>query len=257
MKKCFVLFLLIANICSANELFWSKTGHRVVGEVAEAHLTRKARKAIAKLLNGQDLAAVSNFADEIKADEAFREFGPWHYVNLPLDKDYPDVAPSPEGDVVMGIETCIRILKDETSSLKDREFYLKLLVHLVGDLHQPMHVGRAEDKGGNDLQLQWFGRGTNLHRLWDSNMIDDYGMSYTELTNKLPILTKTQLTALKMGNVRTWVEETQQVAAQVYASVEVGEKLGYRYSYDWWPTVELQLQKGGIRLAAVLNDIFK
>lgn len=257
MKKCFLLLLMIANMVSANEIYWSKTGHRVVGEVAETHLTRKARKAIDHLLNGQSLAAVANFGDEIKADRAYREFSPWHYVNFPLDKDYGDETPSAEGDIVTGIEKCIRIVNDKTSTPENRTFYLKLLVHLMGDLHQPMHVGRAEDKGGNDLQLQWFGRGTNLHRVWDSNMIDDYGMSYTELSDKLPQLTKAQITALKEGNVRTWVEETQEMAAKVYASVEVGEKLGYAYSYDWWPTVEQQLQKGGIRLAAVLNDIFQ
>ncbi len=71
---------------------------------------------------------------------------------------------------------------------------------MIGDLHQPMHIGRLEDKGGNDIQLQWFGRGTNLHRLWDSNMIDDYGMSYTELSDKLPKLSKEEVKDLQKGN---------------------------------------------------------
>jgi hypothetical protein len=257
MKMFYLLFTLMVNVGLANDMYWSKTGHRVVGEVAEAHLTRKARKAIALLLDGQSLAAVSNYGDEIKADRAYKEFSAWHYVNFPLDKDYGQEEPSPNGDIVKGIETCITMVKDKERPLADRQFYLKLLVHLIGDLHQPMHVGRAEDRGGNDLQLQWFGQGTNLHRLWDSNMIDDYGMSYTELSDKLPDLTKEQLAKMKQGNVRTWVEDTQKVAAKVYASVAVGEKLGYRYSYDWWATVEQQLQKGGVRLAVVLNDIFK
>ena len=126
----------------------------------------------------------------------------------------------------------------------------------MGDLHQPMHVGKAEDKGGNDIQLQWFGQGTNLHRVWDSNMIDDYGMSFSELAYSLPELTKQEEKEIQAGTLLEWVEETHQLGNKVYDSVTVGEKLGYRYSYDHWSTVEEQLQKGGLRLAKVLNDIF-
>lgn len=251
------LAVLIAQVSFANATVWSKTGHRVTGEVAQKHLTRKAKKAIAELLNGQSLAQVSTFGDEIKADRAFREFSPWHYVNFPLDKAYTDVEPSAEGDLVAGIQKCIAVVKDKNSSLADKQFYLKFLVHLIGDLHQPLHVGRKEDKGGNDIQVQWFGKGSNLHRVWDGDMIDDYGMGYTELASNLPEITKAQIKTIQEGDVYTWVEESQELVKKVYGSAEAGEKIGYRYSYDWWPTVERQLQKGGLRLAAVLNDIFK
>jgi fructose-1,6-bisphosphatase len=258
MKTKYILLLFLAvQITFANDMEWSKTGHRVTGKVAEQYLTRKAKKAIAKLLNGQSLADVSTFGDEIKADRNYREFSPWHYVNFPLDKKYTDVEPSIEGDIVAGINKCIAVVTDKNSSLEDKQFYLKFLVHLVGDLHQPLHVGRKEDKGGNDIQVQWFGRGSNLHRVWDSNMIDDYGMGYTELASNLPKLSKEQVKNIGQGDVYTWVEESQELVKQVYNSAEVGEKIGYRYSYDWWSTVEQQLQKGGIRLAAVLNDMFK
>ena len=257
MRTILFLFLIAFQSSFANDMVWSKTGHRVVGEVAEEHLSRKTKKAIADLLDGQSLAAVANFGDEIKADRKYREFSAWHYVNFPADKKYTDVEPSEYGDLVIGINTCINIVKNPTSSRKDKIFYLKLLVHLIGDLHQPMHIGRLEDKGGNDLQLQWFGRGSNLHRVWDSNMIDDYGMSYTELADKLPRLSKNELKELQKGTVLDWVEETQEITNQLYESVEVGEQLGYQYGYKWWDTVEEQLQKGGIRLAVVLNDLFK
>ena len=128
---------------------------------------------------------------------------------------------------------------------------------MLATLHQPMHVGRLEDKGGNDIQLQWFGRGTNLHKVWDANMINDYGMSYTELTESLPKLTKKQKKSIQEGTVYDWVEESQDLANEIYKSVEVGEKLSYRYSYVWWHTVEVQLQRGGLRLAKVLNEIFE
>lgn len=257
MKKVFLLLFLGFQVTFANDMVWSKTGHRVVGDVAENHLTRKAKKAIDALLDGQSLAEVSTFGDEIKADMTFKEFSALHYVNFPADKKYGDETPSDYGDLVTGINKCVTVIKDTKSSRADKVFYLKFLVHLIGDLHQPMHVGRLEDKGGNDIQVQWFGRGSNLHRMWDSNMIDDYGMSFTELSDTLPKLTKLQLKELQKGTVYDWVEESQDIANKLYESVENGEKIGYQYSYKWWGTVESQLQKGGIRLAVVLNDIFK
>ncbi|WP_299163952.1 S1/P1 nuclease [uncultured Eudoraea sp.] len=256
MRSIVLLCLLSAHLVMGNSNFWSKTGHRVVGEVAMGHLNRKTNREVSKLLNGQSLAAVSNYADIIKSDRAFKNFSTWHYVNIPLDKNYSEVEPSPNGDLVTGIQKCIEILKNQNSTEADRIFYLKMLIHLIGDLHQPMHVGRAEDKGGNDIQLQWFGKGSNLHRVWDSNMINDYGMSYTELSKKLPVLDKEQIREIKKGTVLEWVKESQELVNEIYSSVGKGEKLGYSYSYKYWNTVEKQLQKGGLRLAQVLNDIF-
>jgi len=253
----FVLLFLSVQFTFGNDIVWSKTGHRTTGEVAQQNLSRKARKAIDKLLDGQSLALVSTFGDDIKADRKYKKFSAWHYVNFPADKKYGDVEPSEDGDLIVGIEKCIEIVKDEGSSLEEKVFYLKLLVHLVGDLHQPMHVGRLEDKGGNDIQVQWFNEGSNLHRVWDLNMIEDFGMSYTELAASLPRLTKAQKKFIQQGTIYDWVEESQDIANKLYDSVEVGEKLFYRYDYVWWGTVEKQLQKGGLRLAKILNDIFE
>ncbi|MBD0779030.1 S1/P1 nuclease [Maribacter sp. ANRC-HE7] len=257
MKKIVLLILLVSQMSFGNAPYWSKTGHRVIGEVAQEELSGKAKRAIHKLLDGKSLSAISNFADEIKADSRYREFSAWHYVNVPPGKDYKDIEPNTYGDLVTGIRKCVEVVGNKKNPKEDRVFYLKMLVHLVGDLHQPMHVGRLEDKGGNDIQVQWFGRGSNLHRVWDSNMIDDYGLSFTELANTLPSLDKKARRKIQAGEVLDWVKESQEIADKLYDSVEIGEKLSYRYSYDWWGTVESQLHKGGLRLAKVLNDIFK
>ena len=256
MKNSILILLFFTNLIYANNGIWSKTGHRVIGEIAEEHLTKKAKRAIDKLLNGKNLASVANFADEIKADSTYRKFSAWHYVNFPADKKYTEVEPSKYGDLVIGVQKSIEIIENRESSDQEKAFYLKMLIHLIGDLHQPMHIGRLEDKGGNDIQVQWFNRGSNLHKIWDANMIDDYGMSYTELAASLPKLSNDQMEQIEKGDVLDWVEESQDIANMLYDSVEVGEKLYYRYSYVWWDTVETQLQKGGIRLAKVLNDLF-
>jgi len=257
MKKILVLVFLVSNICFGNDMFWAKTGHRAIGEVAQQHLTRRAKKRICKLLNGEGLALAANFADEIKADRSFSKFNAWHYVNFPSDKKYTDVKPSKYGDLITGIEKCIAVVKDAHSTQKDKVFYLKMLIHLVGDLHQPLHAGRKEDKGGNDIQVQWFGEGSNLHRVWDSNIINSFGMSYTELANTFPKLSKKEVKKIQGGFIYDWIEESQDLANEVYTSVEVGEKLGYQYTYKYTGTLRKQLHKGGLRLAKVLNDIFK
>ena len=196
MFRLLLIAFLSTQFLYAEGPIWGQTGHRVTGEIAQRYLTRKARKAIDKLLDGESLAEVSNYADDIKSDSRFREYGPWHYVNFPGDKTYREIEPSPAGDIVTGIQRCIEVLENDSSSEADKVFYLKLLIHFVGDLHQPMHIGRAEDRGGNDIQIRWFDQGSNLHRLWDSDMIDHYGMSYTELANKLPEPGKKELQRL-------------------------------------------------------------
>ena len=235
---------------------WGATGHRVTGKIAEKHLKKSVKKKIDKLLKGQSLAFVSTYADQIKSDKKYNKFYSWHYVNMPFHQSYEESDKNPKGDLITGINHCIQVLKDKNSSDEDKAFYLKMLVHLIGDLHQPMHIGRAEDKGGNTIQVQWFKRGTNLHRVWDENMIDEWDMSYVELAANADDLTKKQIKAIEDGSILDWVNDTRKLTEKVYNSVEAGENLRYRYSYEYFPIVRKQLQKGGIRLAKLLNDIF-
>tara|TARA_B100000809_G_C15096202_1_gene515088 strand:- start:171 stop:953 length:783 start_codon:yes stop_codon:yes gene_type:complete len=249
-------FLFFIKSSSDEAFFWGKNGHRATGEIAEKHLTRKAKRSIDKILKGQSLAFVSTYADEIKSDKKYNKYYSWHYINMDLDQNYEEVEKNPKGDLVTGINTCIKILNDKNSSDDEKNFHLKMLVHFMGDLHQPMHIGRKEDKGGNSIQVEWFGRGTNLHSVWDSKMIDDWEMSYIELADNADDLSKKQIEVIERGTLVDWVNEVHLVTNKVYNSVEKGENLRYRYSYNHFGTVRTQLQKGGIRLAKVLNDIF-
>tara|TARA_R110002096_G_scaffold160051_5_gene326148 strand:- start:10418 stop:11212 length:795 start_codon:yes stop_codon:yes gene_type:complete len=253
-------FVCISNFSFAangeTEIDWGNTGHRAIGEIATKHLSKRVQRKIKELLNGQSLAMVSTFADDIKSDKKYRDFYTWHYVNLNDGDTYQTSTKNPKGDLVTGIEKSKQVLLDKNASKADKSFYLKMLVHLIGDLHQPMHVGRVSDRGGNDFQVNWFNRGTNMHRVWDSQMIDSFNMTYTELASNTSVLSKAQIKELQKGSVVDWTNETKGLAQMVYHSAESGEKLSYRYMYDHFKTVRSQLQKGGIRLAKVLTDIF-
>ena len=120
-----------------------------------------------------------------------------------------------------------------------------------------MHLAKPTDRGGNDVKIKWFGRNSNLHRLWDSDMIEDYGMSYTEFTVNLPKITPSERNQIKQAPLIVWVNESQELAKQIYASLPENTNLGYRYRYDHFKEVRMQLLKGGLRLAALLDQIFK
>lgn len=256
-KSAFILFFFVVVSVNANKApDWGNTGHRTIGKIAESHLSKKAKKQIRELLNGQSLAYVSTYGDDIKSDRKYDKFYNWHFVNFPFDSSYEDSEKSPKGDIVKGINTCIGILNNPESSREDKVFYLKFLVHLIGDLHQPLHVGRSEDKGGNDIKLKWHYKKTNLHRVWDSDMIRSWNMSYTELADNAKILSKEQIKAIEKGSILDWTNESQALAIKVYASAKSDDNLGYSYSYQFFGTVQSQLQKSGIRLAKVLNGIF-
>lgn len=252
---CLTLFLSVIDLQAAED--WGRTGHRTTGEIAEKHLSRKAKKAIDKLLNGESLAFVSTYGDEIKSDEQYRPYGPWHYVNFPFGTTYGESMKSEKGDLVQAIKACIDVLKDENSAHADKVFHLKMLVHFIGDLHQPLHVGIGDDRGGNQFQVRWFDEGTNLHTVWDTKMIESYNMSYAELAANADRLSKRERLEIESGTVLDWVADSRTLCESVYANTESGEKLGYKYMYDYVNVARSQLQKGGIRLAVVLNDVFK
>ncbi|WP_099092392.1 S1/P1 nuclease [Lutibacter profundi] len=256
-KISFIVVLLIVTtqVSTANP-YWGKTGHRTIGEIANQYLKNKTKHKIAELLNGQSLALVSTFADDIKSDRHYDEFYTWHYVNMPFNVDYQHSIKNKKGDLVTGIAKCKEVIKDKNSTKEEKAFYLKLLVHLIGDLHQPMHAGRKEDKGGNMIQVQWFGAGTNLHAVWDTKMINQFGMAYTELADNADKISKEQVKFLEEGSIIDWVNETHKLSIKTYASVKVGENLRYAYMYNHFALVRSQLQKGGIRLAKVLDDLF-
>lgn len=255
MKRTIFLILLFPSLVLGNA-FWGQTGHRVTGAIAQNHLSGKAKKALNDLLDGQSLAFVSTFGDDIKADRSYNRYGAWHYVNYPMGILYRDSEKSAEGDIITAIETCTAIVANKANSREDRVFHLKMLIHLIGDLHQPMHTSRAEDKGGNDIQVQWFGRGSNLHKVWDTEMIDSFGMTFTELAQALDRLSKKEIKQIQTGSIHDWVDESHEICGQLYDTVELGEKLGYAYSYTHNDLLFEQLQKGGYRLAKVLNELF-
>jgi len=258
MKSYILLFVCVFtfNGSAFSSEDWGRTGHRATGEIAEKHLTNKTRRAIKKLLGGESLAFVSTFADEIRSDERYKNMGPRHYVSFPFDKSYETHPKSERGDIIVAIRACISVLKNENASKEDKIFNLKMLVHFIGDLHQPLHIGIADDRGGNLFQVLWFNEETNLHSVWDTQIIESYNMSYSELVANVTQLYEGQIRQIQQGSLMDWVNESRDLCKDVYANTESGENLEYKYMYKYVNVIRSQIQKGGIRLAGILNDLF-
>ena len=254
MKKI-ISFLFLVPFLIGQAWAWGQTGHRVVGLVAEQHLTKKARKKVALILENNTLAEVSNWMDDIKSDAAYNHTHDWHWVTLPDGMKYELSQKNPKGDLVMKLEEIVQGLQSHRLPAAQEQEYLKYLVHLIGDLHQPLHVGGKDDSGGNAVRVQWFGQNSNLHRVWDSDMIDGKDLSYTELTLFLGQASQDQQKQWQQGSIRDWAYGMMPYRQQVY-NIPAEGKLGYRYAYENFDTVQRLLLQGGIRLAGLLNQIY-
>jgi hypothetical protein len=253
MKKV-LFFLLIISTLSFNSFGWGATGHRVTGHVANKYLNKKARKALERLLKGQSLAMASTWMDEVRSDSTFDYMVDWHWVTIPYGQTYEQTEKNKNGDVIATLERVIAELKSKKLSEAEQALRIKILIHLIGDIHQPLHVGGKNDKGGNDVKVMWFRADSNLHRVWDSDIIDDTKLSYSELAESLDSPSENDLKTWQTGGVMAWAKESQGYAQQVY---DTGNgKLGYRYSYLYYHIVRHRLLQAGVRLAGVLNDVY-
>jgi hypothetical protein len=246
----FIFLLLTTYTASA----WGPTGHRVTGYIAEKYLAKKARKAVRQILGGQSLAMVSTWMDEVRSDSAYDYMSDWHWVTIPDGLTYEQAEKNPNGDIIATLERIISDLKSRRLTPQQEAEHLKILVHLVGDIHQPLHVGRGDDRGGNDVRVMWFRTDSNLHRVWDSDMIDDTRLSYTELAESLLPPADSVRKAWQKSSVRDWAYESMQYRKYVYDTGN--NRLGYSYSYKYFYIVRHRLLQAGIRLAGILNEIY-
>ncbi|HYF70142.1 MAG TPA: S1/P1 nuclease [Ohtaekwangia sp.] len=233
---------------------WGQTGHRVTGWVADKHLNKKAKKEIERILGGQSMAIASTWMDEVRSDSLYDYLADWHWVTIRDGETYEESVKNKNGDIIQAIERIVAELKSKKLSAKQETEWVKILIHLIGDIHQPLHVGGGNDRGGNDVKVMWFRVDSNLHRIWDSDMIDDTKLSYTELAESLEKPSDKKLKQWSASSVRDWAMESVDYRKSVYA-YDKG-RLGYEYAYKQLPLLRTRLLQAGVRIAAVLNDIY-
>jgi hypothetical protein len=267
-SAAFLLFLLV----SASSLAWGPEGHRLVGDIARVRLTPTARLHVTELLGNDDLAAVSVWADDIKAERP-ETYG-WHFVDIPMnasgfseprdcyrpDEKHPSTLQDHQNCVVDRIIMFKQVLADRSAPKQDRIDALKFLVHFVGDVHQPMHaIGEA--RGGNDIHVIEFGSSQcgkyacNLHFAWDMGLIEHTGLSETEYRSRLDqLIARRGLVRQADGTPEQWANESFQLAKKVW--LNDGGAIDEAYYKNEIGIVDQRLALAGIRLASLINHVF-
>ncbi|ANU07451.1 S1/P1 nuclease [Paraurantiacibacter namhicola] len=248
---------------------WGPIGHRVTGALAERNIDGHTRAQITQIIGNESLAEASTWPDEQRSNPAqfWQETAsPWHYVTLPDGRTIDMLEHPAEGDAATALEMFAATLRDPEASQADKARALRFVVHLVGDLHMPLHVGNGTDRGGNDFVVLWFDQMTNLHWVWDEGMIVRQQLSYSEYADRLARRT-TPANVISWWDARpeTWMQESADLRMRIYPSTGEFEGMGtaeaprvlkYQYNYDWTPTMEMRLQQAGVRIAAYLDWVF-
>jgi hypothetical protein len=257
-KISIVIFIFFLPFQS---MAWGMLGHRIVGQIADSYLSKKAKKEVYRILGTESIAMTSNWPDLIKSDPAYNYLSSWHYMNIRSGLTQEQLQAHLDTDTATDIYTKINFLVAE---LKKKELeqdkklmYLRLLIHIVGDIHQPLHLGRLEDRGGNEIKVLWFRDSVNLHQVWDDRLINHQQLSYTEYAAAINHPTKEQLTQWQKEPMGSWFFQSYQLAQKIYAEIKTpNQRLDYKYNFNYLDTLNNQLLKGGIHLAALLNEIF-
>lgn len=255
------IFALVLIMMTSNSWGWGSQGHMVVGQIGQNNLTPNAKKAVQAILKGQTLADVANWADYVKSKPEWAHTKSWHFVDIEDGQDYSTAEHKAEGDVVGAITDMVKVLKTPGSSDLEKENALKFIVHFVGDIHQPLHVGKPEDRGGNDVRITFGGKSSNLHALWDSLMIMKSPMDHIQYANWLEhgkaFTPPYDLPAFAFSTI---ISEDMNARSEIYnfspgsqGNIQVTEAY-YKRNVD---LMNRQLLSGGKRLATLLNSLFR
>ena len=237
---------------------WGAKGHDIVARVAENNVSKRTLRAVEKVLDGHSMVYVANWMDNASHTEEYAYTKTWHYVNVDTkEQSYYNSEKEAKGDVVMAIDSIVANLKSGELAPEEERAQLMMLIHLVGDMHCPMHAGHKSDRGGNGTKVKYFGSQKKLHTVWDSDIIESaHRWSHSEWQEQIDRVSKRQKRAIMQGRPADWIEECVTLAADVYARSTTGENLSYDYVAYYTPILEEQLLKAGIRLAHLLEEIY-
>lgn len=256
-SKTFLASALLA-LAVPQAFGWGQKGHDTVAYIAQCHLTPTALTGVERLLDGKSIVYWSNWLDNASNTPQYRHTKTWHYRNIDAGQDYDTAPRNEQGDVVTAVETQYAILQDPQASREDRQTALKILIHCVGDLHQPMHMGHLSDRGGNQWPVKYFNRERNLHGIWDSDLVESaHKWSHTEWQREIDrVPSGGEAAVIASRDPSEWGRETFAVATDIYDTTPQDFNVSYGYIANWTPVIESQLLKGGHRLAYLLNTLF-
>ena len=237
---------------------WGPKGHAVVADIAANHISKKTAGKIDAVLGGETMVDVSSWPDMVRKDSQYAYTATWHFLNVDEGYTYETMPKDPNGDVYVKLNYVVEELKGGKLSPEEEKVYLMLLIHLVADMHCPLHTGHRSDLGGNLIPVKWFGQPTNLHSVWDSKLVDSCRpWSYSEWTRNIDRnLTPEQIREITDKPIIEWVNQSLALSDDIYKNTPADGNYSYDYYFKYTPVVKKQFLDAGLRLARLLEEIY-
>ncbi len=255
MKRLLILICAIAvNMPSFG---WGQKGHDTIAYIAECNLTPEVYQKVVKALGNHSLVYYANWMDNASYNE-HRYAKTWHYANVDKGFTYETMPKNERGDIVTALNDIIAKLKSGKLTPEQENLNLRFLIHLVGDIHAPMHAGHLSDLGGNKIMVKFFYRDKKLHSIWDTDLVEvAHKWSYTEWQQQLDRLCPPEeKAAIAVGEPIDWLKESQEIATDIYINTPAKTKVSFNYVADYTPVIEKRFLAAGLRLAKLLNEIY-
>jgi hypothetical protein len=282
------LITLTVGVSSAHA--WGQNGHRITAEIGERNLNEKSKIVLRSIIGTESLAELATWPDDIRSDSNWDFSQPWHFLSVDDDEEWQGLEREPAeiGDVARTLEILEAFLRDpDATSLKlvgvinkkyskekikqqktiGKREALAFYVHFIGDIHQPLHVGRRDDRGGNKIEVVWFGENTNAHKVWDELLIGSLELSFTEFATILNRVSEDEKDEYRGSSYIDWAKESKLLRPQVYNFGEQKDPyylnttpapvLSWDYRSKNLPAIKARLTKGGVRVAEKLNELFE
>ena len=231
-------------------------GHRIAGRIAQERLCTEAEQQVGTLGQGRGPDELGLWADWIRGEPAWAHSAPWHYMNIPDGARLEDYRQPPEGDILWAIGHFGIRLGDPDAQISERRDALRFLTHFVVDIHQPLHVGRESDRGGNRIEVDpgaGDGDSVNLHRFWDTEAVDLAGLGVEEYVQSVAGLIEANAEAWEQDTLMEWARESQALRPDVYDFGGRDNRLSPEYLENAERITRLRLAQAGVRLAAEIN----
>jgi hypothetical protein len=232
---------------------WDTRGHRIIAQVAKSSLDKTVIELVDYYLQGMSWDDAATWMDTVRTNPKNDFMKPWHFVNIARDNTY---VKTKDPNVINQLELCLNMLKQKAHlSLAIVNQQLRILFHLVGDIHQPLHCGNTEDNGGNMTQVKFQGKASTLHKLWDSQLMDAKTIDIWSCSKMLLGMPQKERTAIQQIDVLAWANESRALLPKVY-DFRNGT-IDQAYADASAPIITQQLTRAGLRLASILNSNFR
>jgi hypothetical protein len=240
---------------------WGFVGHKAVATIAENHLTSRTKEAIRSILGDMTIADIASWADGVRNQPRYAITPYWHYLNQPTGltrKDFENnVYKQNPNNIYAALLKSESVLQNPAATTEQKKLALMFVVHLVGDIHQPMQISRKEDRGGNTIIVKFEDSWqNNLHEVWDNKLIQRWDVPFDQMVTECDTASARQIKKWQDDRPMDWLWESYVISSRLYKEAAINNKLSNNYYAENIPIVKQRLEMAGVRLAGVLNAVF-